>query len=169
MRGGLLAISSAAIAVGAHTLADGGLPDPAMTLLLTVMIGWLGAAAASKTGGPVKTVAVLGAAQLVLHVGLSTLATHEPHESASGVLGGVTMTATHVIATLVTALLVSRAESMLQAAIAAMRLLLPLIWRAVPVLDTVSVPAVARSPKTGQLVSELFRRVLGRRGPPLCS
>jgi hypothetical protein len=140
-----------------------------MTMLLTVMIGWLGAAAASKTGGPVRTAAVLGAAQLVMHVGLTTLATHEPHEAVSGVMGGVTMTATHVVATLATALLVSNAESMLQAVVAAMRLLLPLIWRAVPVLDTVCATEIVRSPETGQLVSVLFRRVLGRRGPPAYS
>jgi hypothetical protein len=162
-------VSSAAIALGAHTLADGGLPDPAMTTLLTVMIGWLGTASAAKTTGPVKTVAVLGAAQVVMHVGLTTLATHSAHSAASGVLSGVTMTATHTAATLVTALLVARAESMLQAVVTAMRLLLPLIRRAIPVLDTAPVRAIVRSPETGQLISVLFRRVLGRRGPPAYS
>jgi hypothetical protein len=169
VRGGLLAVGSAAIAVGAHTLADGGLPDPAMTLLLTVMIGWLGTASAAKTQGPVKVVAVLGAAQLVMHVGLSTLATHETHTATSGVMSGVTMTATHVAATLVTALLVAHAESMLQAVVAAMRLLLPLIRQALPVLDTVAVTPVVHAPEAGPLVSVLFRRVLGRRGPPAYS
>lgn len=140
-----------------------------MTMLLTVMIGWLGSASAAKTGGPVKTVAVLGAAQLIMHVGLHTLATHESHTTGSGVMSGITMTATHTVATLVTALLVAHAESILQTVITAMRLLLPLIWRAVPVLDTVAASTIVRSPETGQLVSMLFRRVLGRRGPPVYS
>jgi hypothetical protein len=95
VRGGLLAISSAALAVSAHVLADGGLPDAAMTVLLTVLIGWTATALAAKTRGPVPTVAVLGAGQLVMHVVLSTLATHpEPHAANTGAVNGVAMTAT---------------------------------------------------------------------------
>jgi uncharacterized membrane protein YeaQ/YmgE (transglycosylase-associated protein family) len=165
-RGGLLAITSAALAVSAHALADGGLPDAATTVLLTVLIGWTATALAGKTRGPLPTVAVLGAGQLVMHVVLSTLAIHpESHATNAEAMNGVAMTATHAGATVVTALLVTRAESMLQAVVQAMRLLLPPIRCAAPVLDTVVKPTVP-SPEIGRLVPESFRRAHGRRGPP---
>jgi hypothetical protein len=170
VRGGLLAISSAALAVSAHVLADGDLPDAAMTVLLTVLIGWTATALAAKTRGPIPTVAVLGAGQLIMHVALSTLATHpEPHAANAGAMNGVALTATHAGATIVTALLVTRAESVLQAVVHAMRLLLPAIWRALPVMDTVAKPTLVVSPEIGQSVSELCRRAHGRRGPPVYS
>jgi hypothetical protein len=170
VRGVLLAASSAVLAVSAHALADGSLPDLPMTLLLTVMIGWTATALAAKTRGPAATIAVLGAAQIVMHVVLSTLALHaDSHTVAAGAMSGVTMTSTHTVATIVTALLVTRAESMLLTVVNAMRLLLPPIWRAAPVLDTVRAPIPVPAPEIGQLVSELFRSTLGRRGPPLHS
>ena len=155
------------LGVSAHTLADGGLPDLPLTLLLTVMIGWTATALAAKTNAPAATVAVLGAAQIVMHVVLSTLAVHSgPH---TGAMSGVTMTATHTVATILTALLVTRAESMLLIVVDAMRRLLPPVWRAAPVLDTVRALIPVPAPEAGQLVSALFRSVLGRRGPPLHS
>ena len=48
MRGALIAGSSAALAVSAHALADGGVPDAPLTLLLTVMIGWTATALAAN-------------------------------------------------------------------------------------------------------------------------
>jgi hypothetical protein len=105
-----------------------------------------------------------------MHVVLSTLALHaDSHTVAAGAMSGVTMTSTHTVATIVTALLVTRAESMLLTVVNAMRLLLPPIWRAAPVLDTVRAPIPVPAPEIGQLISELFRSTLGRRGPPLHS
>jgi hypothetical protein len=169
VRGVLLAVSSAVLAMSAHALADGSLPDLPMTALLTVMIGWTATALATKTSGPAATAAVLGAAQVVMHVVL-TLAPHaDSHTVTTGAMSGVTMTATHTAATIVTALLVTRAESTLLTIANAMRLLLPPIWRATPVLDTVRTPIPVSAPEIGQLVSDLFRSTLGRRGPPLHS
>jgi hypothetical protein len=170
VRGGLLAVSSAVLAVSAHTLADGSLPDLPMTVLLTVMVGWTATALAAKARGPVATIAILGAAQLVMHVVLSTLALHsDTHTVSSGAMSGLTMTATHTVATILTALLVTRADAMLLTVLNAMRLLLPPVWRAAPVPDTVLAPIPVPVPEIGQLVSELFRSTLGRRGPPIHS
>lgn len=170
MRGGLLAVSSAVLAVSAHTLADGSLPDLPMTVLLTVMVGWTATALAAQARGPVPTVAILGAAQIVMHVVLTTLAPHsDTHTMTSGAMSGLTMTTAHTVATILTALLVTRAESMLLTVLNAMRLLLPPVWRAAPVPDLVLAPIPVPAPEIGQLVSELFRSTLGRRGPPLYS
>jgi hypothetical protein len=174
VRGGLLAVSSAVLAVSAHTLADGSLPDLPMTVLLTVMVGWTATALAAKARGPMSTIAILGAAQIVMHVVLTTLALHsnahaETHAVTSGAMSGLTMTATHTFATILTALLVTRADAMLLTVLNAMRLLLPPVWRAAPVPDTVLAPIPVPAPEIGQLVSELFRSTLGRRGPPVHS
>jgi hypothetical protein len=170
VRGGLLAVSSAVLAVSAHTLADGSLPDLPMTVLLTVMVGWTATALAAQARGPVPTVAILGAAQIVMHVVLTTLAPHsDTHTMTSGAMSGLTMTTAHTVATILTALLVTRAESMLLTVLNAMRLLLPPVWRAAPVPDLVLAPIPVPAPEIGQLVSELFRSTLGRRGPPLYS
>jgi hypothetical protein len=170
VRGGLLAVSSAVLAISAHTLADGSLPDLSMTVLLTVMVGWTATALAAKARGLVSTIAVLGAAQLVMHVVLSTLALHSDiHSATAGAMSGLTMTTSHSVATILTALLVTRADSMLLTVLNTMRLLLPPVWRAAPVPDTVLAPIPVPAPEIGQLVSELFRSTLGRRGPPLYS
>jgi hypothetical protein len=153
-RGALLAGSSAALAVSAHVLADGGLPDAPLTVLLTVLIGWTATALAAKTTGILGTVAVLGAGQLLMHLVLSTLMVHS---------------ATHTGATIVTALLVVRAEAMLRAAASAMRLLLPKIFRALSVPAAAVQPTLVLPAGAGRLLDVLFRDLHGRRGPPLYS
>ena len=76
-RGVLLAVCAAVLSVTAHRLADGGLPDPAMTVLLTGLFGWTATALARKARGTVATITLLGAAQLVMHLLLTTLAGHD--------------------------------------------------------------------------------------------
>jgi hypothetical protein len=166
VRGALLAVSSAALAVSAHALSEGGLPDAPLTILLTVLIGWTAAALAGKTTGILGTAAVLGAGQLVMHLVLSTLMTQGgPH----GAVQGGTMATTHIGATIVTALFVSHAEAMLRAAGNAMRLLLPVILRALPVPVAAPGPTLILPAGAGHLVDVVFRRVHGRRGPPVYS
>jgi uncharacterized membrane protein YeaQ/YmgE (transglycosylase-associated protein family) len=165
MRGALLAGSSAALAVSAHALANGSVPDAPLTLLLTVLIGWTASALAAKTTGILATMAALGAGQLVMHLVLSTLMVHTaPH--TGGAVSGSAMAATHTGATIVTALLLARAEAMLRAAANAMRLLLPKISRTVPVPTATAQPTLALPADAERLVNVLFGRVHGKRGPP---
>lgn len=161
MRGCLLALSSAGLAITAHALADGGLPDTALTVLLTALVGWTGSALAEKTRGPLGILAVLGVAQLGMHVVLTELAGHMTQS-------GPGMYLAHAAATVVTALLVARAESMLRVAVARLRSLRPVVWRTAPA-PSGPVPSPVPFAPGGPLLSVVLRHVHGRRGPPCCS
>ncbi|EME59919.1 hypothetical protein [Amycolatopsis decaplanina] len=168
-------MSSAALAVTAHLIGDGDLPDTAMTLLLTVLIGWNAAALAAKARGPMATIVDLGAGQVVMHLVLSSLSSHElmhtvPARSGPALVsGGLAMTVAHVVATLVTALLLAKADGLLLGVLDCLRALVPFILNALPVPAAVASPVLARPAGPGHLVRVDLRRVHGRRGPPLFS
>jgi hypothetical protein len=158
VRGCLLALASAGLAMTAHALAGGGLPDPPITLLLTALVGWTGAALAEQTRGPLGVLAVLGAAQLGMHLVLTELMGHSCAARADMYLA-------HAGATVLTAVLLSHAESMLRSAAASLWFLLPVWWRPAPVpAGPAPVPVLA--PAETPLVTVVLRRVHGRRGPP---
>ncbi|MBK1784482.1 hypothetical protein [Prauserella cavernicola] len=160
-RGVLLATSSAALAISAHGSADGEFPHLTTTILLTAVIGWAATAAADRTRGVAGVLLVLGSAQLAMHLVLTELSDHAA--------GGMGMTLAHVVATVVTALLLAHAESMLLAAVATLYLFLPLVWSAPPVPSATPGRTVVR-PAGGVAFAEvLLRRVHGRRGPPVLS
>ncbi|MFF1611055.1 hypothetical protein ACFVYA_25020 [Amycolatopsis sp. NPDC058278] len=163
----MLAVSAGALSVTAHRLADGGLPDPAMTVLLTGLFGWTAAALTRKARGPVATVALLGAAQLVMHLLLTTLAGHHAHDM-DAVPGptGLGMTAAHTIATLLTALLLARADTMLLTVLAVLRAILPRLLTPLPVPSAAPALVPARTAGPDHLVGVDLRRIRGRRGPP---
>jgi hypothetical protein len=175
VRGGLLGVSSAALAVTAHVVGDGELPDTAMTLLLTVLIGWNAAALAAKARGPLATIIDLGAGQVVMHLVLGSLSSHELAHSTMIRTGpapessGLAMTAAHVVATLITAVLLAKADGLLLGILACLRALVPFLLAALPVPAAVPAPVLARPAGPGHLVRVDLRRVHGRRGPPLCS
>ncbi|WP_407652809.1 hypothetical protein [Amycolatopsis cynarae] len=157
----MLAVSSAGLAMTAHALAGGGMPDTALTLLLTALVGWTGAALADRTRGVFGLLAVLGVAQLGMHLVLSSLMSHQTAP-------GTGMYLAHAGATVLTGLLLAHAESMLQAAVAGLRLLLPVLRGPLPVPPG-PVPVPLPAPGDTPLVSVVFRRVHGRRGPPVRS
>lgn len=160
VRGGLLAFSSAALAVSAHALGHGGLPDTGLTLLLTGLVGWVGAALAERTRGPLGLLGVLAAAQAGMHLVLGVLLGHGGETGA--------MLVAHAGATVVTAVIQAHAESMLRTAVARLRPWLPVVWRSAPVA---AAPTVRCTPWTPAppVLPVLLRRVHGRRGPPPAS
>jgi hypothetical protein len=164
-RGASLAVSAGALTVTAHQLADGGLPDPAMTVLLSGLFGWTATALARKARGPAATIALLGAAQLVMHLLLTTLAGHHDMYTMPGTesLGMVTA---HAVATVVTALLLSRADETLLSLLAALRAILPRLLSPLPVPVAVASLVPARTAAPSHLVGVDLRRIHGRRGPP---
>lgn len=166
-RGVLLAVSAAALSVTAHRLADGGLPDPAMTALLTGLFGWTAAALARKARGPVATITLLGIAQLVMHLLLTTLAGHHDMYAMPG-RTGLGMIGAHAVATLVTALLLARADTMLLTVLAVLRAFLPRLLTPLPV-PAAPAPVPVRVDAPGHLVGVDLRRIRGRRGPPVHS
>ncbi|TNC27475.1 hypothetical protein FG385_09670 [Amycolatopsis alkalitolerans] len=159
MRGGLLALCSAALAITAHALADGGMPDTALTVVLTVLIGWIGAALAEKTSGLLGVLTVLGVAQVAMHLLLCVVMGHMA-------MPGPGMYLTHAVATACTAALFSHAESMMGIAVARLWLLLPIVWHAAPVAGApILAPAAPDIPALPVLLNLAHRR----RGPPVCS
>ncbi|WIY04339.1 hypothetical protein QRX60_11015 [Amycolatopsis mongoliensis] len=166
-RGVSLAVCAAALSVTAHRLADGGLPDPAMTVLLAGLFGWTATALAGKARGAVATTTLLGAAQLVMHLLLTTLAGRHVHDMNAMPAGtGFGMVAAHAFATLATALLLARADATLLTVLAVLRAILPRLLTPLPV--PVAAPALvpARTTSPGHLVGVDLRRIRGRRGPP---
>lgn len=164
-RGWLLAGSSGLLAVSAHIAADGGMPDPSLTVVLAALIGWIGTSLADRTRGTIGILSTLAAAQVVMHFTLSALDTHEG--SAAGAASPA-MTATHGIATLLTAVLVHHAERGLDVLSSAMRRLLPVVWTAPPPPHG-KPPRVLAPTVVSSHVEVLLRRVCARRGPPLHS
>lgn len=167
-RGALLGVSAGALSVTAHRLADGGLPDPAMTVLLTGLFGWTAAALARKARGPVATVVLLGAAQLVMHLLLTTLAGHHDMYATPGHTG-LGMIAAHTVVTVLTALLLARADTMLLTVLAVLRTILPRLLTPLPVPAAAPALVPARVAGPDHLVGVDLRRIRGRRGPPVHS
>jgi len=158
VRGVLLALCSGGLAVSAHALAHGGVPDTAITLLLVALVGWTGTALADRTRGPLGVLAVLGPAQLLMHIVLGELMSHASSPP-------LPMTAAHAGATLVTALVLAHAEAALRIAAARLALLLPVLFGPV---RTEPPPLAAPAPAPGvALLSVLVSRMHGRRGPPV--
>jgi hypothetical protein len=163
-RGVSLAVCATALSVTAHRIADGGLPDPAMTVLLAGLFGWTTTALARKARGTTATIALLGAAQLVMHLLLTTLAGHHDMYAMPGSTG-LGMVTAHAVATVLTALLLARADAMLLAVLAVLRAILPRLLTPLPVpAAPASVPVRVDAP--GHLVGVDLRRIRGRRGPP---
>src|SRR4051812_4071707 len=166
-RGISLAVCATALSVTAHRIADGGLPDPAMTVLLAGLFGWTTTALARKARGTTATIALLGAAQLVMHLLLTTLAGHHDMYAMPGSTG-LSMVTAHAVATVLTALLLARADAMLLTVLAVLRAILPRLLTPLPVpAAPASVPVRVDAP--GHLVGVDLRRIRGRRGPPVHS
>lgn len=164
----LLAVSSAALAVAAHGLGGGAVPDFGFTILLATLLSWGGMSLARRGGTP-ALVAVLGVTQMCQHVLLTDLASAHGKEPA--VFDGWTMFTMHAAATMLTAVLLTRAGVALTTISAALAWLLgrlhalvagPVPPRPVPV--GTSLPA-----RPGSLLEVLLRQVCARRGPPVHS
>ncbi|TCP54089.1 hypothetical protein EV191_103130 [Tamaricihabitans halophyticus] len=165
LRGCLLAVTASCLAVSAHALAGGGAPDTGLTVLLTILLAWLGTALADRVQGPLPILAVLGSAQLVLHLMLGLLI--HPHSGyPPGQISGWQMLAAHTGATLLTTVVLAHAEDALFAAAATVRLLLPISWLPAPVPDAPAT-ALPRVDRTSARVISRLRTVCPLRGPPL--
>jgi hypothetical protein len=159
--GWLLALSSTGLAITAHGLAGGAMPDSVLIIPVTALMAWGGAAMASALRRPAVLTATVGVLQLVLHLLLSQ--SHAHHTAA--VHGGA-MLATHVIASVLVALLLARATDGLT--LGWLRARLRVLWLIpAPVRASGGVSVVPVRP--GQLLETVLRRVLARRGPPVHS
>ncbi len=171
-RGWLLASCSAALAVAAHGTAGGELADSALTVLLTTLLAW-GGAALARRGGLLTVTATLGATQAAQHLLLTAIgnSAHMPGTAPMPVDGWL-MFATHSVATLLAAALLMRADSALAACRAAVEWLVGRLQALCPAphVDTAATTAATSVPaRPGELLEVLLRQVSPRRGPPVRS
>jgi hypothetical protein len=164
-RGVLLAGVTASLAVAAHAVGGGELPDAGLTLLVTVLVGWAGTALADRRRGPVAVVGVLGVSHLVLHVILSVppgLAHRHALTGLAGIDPGA-MFGTHALAVVLTGLVLARL-----AVLAVSRMLSTVTRRPVeplPARAPLWVP-VAPLDAADTAREVLLSRSCARRGPP---
>lgn len=167
LRGALLGGSSAALAISAHGMAGGGIPDTAVTLALTALVGWAGTALADRRGGLVATLVLLGVSQLCLHVLLTDIAVpHDGHQHTPAINGGL-MLATHVAATVINAVLLTAAGAALNAIASAVTGLVRVLT--ISLAPTAPLPSVPVTTAVSHLLAILLRVVCTRRGPPVPS
>jgi len=158
-RGALLATTSTALTIAAHGMAGGGVPEAAVTVVIATLIAWAGTAVAARARSLGTMFALLGVTQLSLHVLLAYVS--HGHEAVALTPA---MLATHVVATAVTAVLLTQADAALDLVAAAVAgLVRALVWTPRPpamVVHKVQVNALHH------LLEVVFRRVCARRGPP---
>lgn len=168
VRGFLLASSSAALAVAAHGLAGGAVADFGFTVLLATLLAWGGMSLARRGGTP-ALVAILGVTQACQHILLTDLASG--HGAMPAAFDGWTMFGTHAAATVLTAVLLTRAGVALTTIGAALGWLVGRLHALVagPVPPRPVTLGSASPARPGAHLEVLFRQVCARRGPPLIS
>jgi hypothetical protein len=160
LRGCLLAGTSAALAVAAHGLAGGGLPDAGLTVLLTLGVAGAGIALADRRRGGPAILLALGASHLGMHLILSLAMQESP------LLGGVRMLAAHLIGVLAAGWLLTRAERALFLLVTAVLALVPgRPPTAPPPLVSAGPTALGTAP-VDRALAVLLTRAAPRRGPP---
>ncbi|MBO0839479.1 MAG: hypothetical protein J2O49_01475, partial [Sciscionella sp.] len=183
LRGTLLAGCSSALAIAAHAIGGGGLPDAGVTALLTVLIAAGGIALADRQRGTVAILTALGVSQLGMHEMLGVLAdpgmanagmahmSTMPAPSASyasmihpSTIHPTVMLAGHALAVLITAWLLAGAESAIFGLAGALCGLLP---RRLPPLAITESHSVLPPPTRGNPPPVApMRCAVSRRGPP---
>jgi hypothetical protein len=156
----MLAVSSTTMAVTAHGVAGGGWPETLPVLPLSLLIALAGTALADRWRSSWTIIGTLGATELAQHVLLSVM-----HGEA--LFGSGLMTGAHLVALLLTAVLLAKADAAIVAVAGAVRRLLPVV-PSFRHADRVLVAPGALWPSS-HVLDVLFRRSLGRRGPPVLS
>ncbi|MFD0200088.1 MULTISPECIES: hypothetical protein [Saccharothrix] len=161
-RTALLAVTSAALSITAHGAVGGSVTEFAPALPLTLLVAFAGTAMADRGRRPWTVLATLGVAQVGQHA-LLNLGHHAADGPGLG-FSPTAMTAAHVVAALLTGLLLARADAVLQALAGAVTRLMP--PPLVPVVPAGALWSPTPSATANALVDVLLRRVHGRRGPP---
>ena len=163
-RGSVLAVTSAALAVLAHVIGGGMPPSTGLTLLLTVGVAAGGVALADRQRGGLAILGALGASHLAIHL-LLTLCT--PTMDMGSPFNAQTMFGAHVVAILLAAVLLTRAERAIYALAELLSVLLPR-WIVVLFVAPELPPAPSRAPEpAAKAMRVLLRRACSRRGPPV--
>jgi hypothetical protein len=164
-RGGALAVCSTGLAVAAHVAGGGGWPDAVLTVLVMVLLAMAGTGLADRRRRLPEILTALAVTQVMWHFALACADAHA-RPSQAVYWPGWRMVAAHAVAVLVTALVLTKAETAVFAVAAALAHLLPRPL-ALPTArtETRDDPVISAEP-VDHLVHVLFRRVCPRRGPP---
>lgn len=163
-RGGALAVCSTGLAVAAHVAGGGGWPDAVLTVLVMVLLTMAGSGLADRRRSLPEILAALAITQVMWHFALACADAHtRPGQAVYW--PGWRMVAAHAVAVLVTALVLTRAETAVFAVAAALARLLPRPPIVPPARTATRDPVIIAEP-VDHLVHVLFRRVCPRRGPP---
>lgn len=159
LRGVALAALSALLTTIGHAAAGGGLPDVSVLVVVVPLLAAAFVALAERTHGPLATLLVLGAGQLVLHLTLAAL-----HPMPAG--NGIAMLGCHAVITLITAVAIRYADAAVLAVAAALRRVVP--RRLTPPcadrpLPTCAVPAPDLPARRARMLTVADVR----RGPPV--
>jgi len=127
-RAAAFGVATLALASCAHVAGGGGLPSMTILAILAVPVSMAAIAVTARRCGPVLLLASMAGTQVLLHETLKALTAQVPGDmagqmSTASAMGGhamahaggwsAAMTAAHVVATVVTALLLSRGEQAL--------------------------------------------------------
>jgi hypothetical protein len=164
VRGSVLAIISAALAVLAHVLGGGMPPSTGLTLLLTVGTAAGGVALADRQRGGFAILAALGSSHLAIHL-ILTLCT--PDMDMGSPINAQAMLGAHLTAIALAAALLTRAERAIYALAELLAMLLPR-WVVVLFVAPEPAPAPTRDVAPAEkAIRVLLRRACSRRGPPV--
>jgi hypothetical protein len=160
LRGAMLAVSSTTLAVTAHGVAGGGWPETLPVLPLSLLIALAGTALADRWRSSWTMVGALGSTEIAQHVLLSVM-------HGESLVGSGLMTSAHLVALVLTAALLAKADAAVVAVAGAVRRLLPVV-PSFPHADRVAAAPVLALP-VGHVLDVLLRHAHGRRGPPVLS
>lgn len=167
LRGLVLTATSASLSVAAHAAAGGSTPDLGTTILITALLSGAGLALADRRRGLWSIVGAVGVGQVSLHLFLQLAASHSDSAPLRGLpLDPVAMTLGHVLAGLLVAVLLHRAEDALFVIVSTLRLTLPRKMPA-PLPPVTTRFAICLPAEPLLLIEQLIRqRIHALRGPP---
>jgi hypothetical protein len=148
-------VVTGALAVLAHSSADGHLPDAGLVFSLVALLTWACAGFARRELTPGRMLVLIGGGQLAMHFMMSLAASRHEHDDPSR------MVAAHVVATVLTVAILAVAERTVLALARAVASVLP--RRLTPLPATA--PLVVATPRITPAVV-VFLDVLSWRGPP---
>jgi hypothetical protein len=165
LRGGLLAVTSSALTITAHGVGGGSVADFGPAVPFTLLIAAAATALADRRRGTWTVLAALFGAQLGQHALLSWVGHRHPAPGMGIGFNSVQMTVAHVLAALLTGLLLARADTALVALAAAVSRLAPRRLTPLAASTPLHMPST-RPSRTDTPIDVLLTRVHRRRGPP---
>jgi len=148
-------MTTGALAVLAHSSADGHMPDAGLVFSLIALLTWATSGFARHELTPARLLLLVGGGQLAMHLMLELASTRHDHVSVER------MTAAHVVATVLVVAVLAVAERTVLGLARALASALPRKLTAIPATAPLAVPVYRHVPATSVVLD-----VPSWRGPP---